>query len=199
MSDAEPRIVPEPGPNEMRDPLVRAELKRAIIWLGLAAAMALNPAGAFAALTETNVLSPDGSLQFHVTFKNGIGYEVSLRNKDIIEPSRLSFSLNGTELTSEVTAGDVRRMAKLGCVGPNQTKTFSRCGMGPCQGRFCGLTVAELLAQSQGCAVPDVGYYRIRPPIKPVTLGELAVAVDALASSPGSDAWGPCQRATQLL
>ena len=49
--------------------------------------------------------------------------------------------------------------------------------MGPCQGRFCGLTVAELLAQSQGCAVPEVGYYRIRPPIKPVTLGELATAV----------------------
>lgn len=79
----------------------------------------------------------------------------------------------------EVTAGDVRRMARLGCVGPNQTKSFSRCGMGPCQGRFCGLTVAELLAQAQGCAVPDVGYYRIRPPIKPVTLGELATAVEA--------------------
>ncbi|MBN9117234.1 MAG: (2Fe-2S)-binding protein, partial [Pandoraea sp.] len=77
----------------------------------------------------------------------------------------------------EVTAGDVRRMAGLGCVGPNQTKSFSRCGMGPCQGRFCGLTVAELLAQSQGCAVPEVGYYRIRPPIKPVTLDELATAV----------------------
>lgn len=38
----EPRsLVPEPGPNEMRDPLARAELKRAAIWLGLAAAMAL--------------------------------------------------------------------------------------------------------------------------------------------------------------
>ncbi|MCE4060154.1 FAD-dependent oxidoreductase [Pandoraea sputorum] len=79
----------------------------------------------------------------------------------------------------EVTAGDVRRMAGLGCVGPNQTKSFSRCGMGPCQGRFCGMTVAELLAQAQGCAVPEVGYYRIRPPIKPVTLGELASAVEA--------------------
>lgn len=79
----------------------------------------------------------------------------------------------------EVTAGDVRRMAGLGCVGPNQTKSFSRCGMGPCQGRFCGLTVAELLAQAQGCSVPEVGYYRIRPPIKPVTLGELATAVEA--------------------
>jgi len=41
LNDEDAPIVPEPGPNEMRDPLVRAELKRATIWLGLAAAMAL--------------------------------------------------------------------------------------------------------------------------------------------------------------
>jgi len=83
----------------------------------------------------------------------------------------------------EVTAGDIRAMAKLGCVGPNQTKSFSRCGMGPCQGRFCGITVAELLAEIQGKPVPEVGYYRIRPPIKPVTMGELAVAVPSTDGS----------------
>ncbi|WP_087723217.1 FAD/NAD(P)-dependent oxidoreductase [Pandoraea sp. PE-S2T-3] len=81
----------------------------------------------------------------------------------------------------EVTAGDVRHMAALGCVGPNQTKSFSRCGMGPCQGRLCGLTVAELLAQTQGREVADVGYYRIRAPLKPVMLGDLAMAVPAPA------------------
>ena len=30
----------------------------------------------------------------------------------------------------EVTAGDIRRYARLGCLGPNQTKAFGRCGMG---------------------------------------------------------------------
>ncbi|MFM9829374.1 MAG: AI-2E family transporter [Sphingomonas sp.] len=35
------QIVEGPGPNEMRDPVVRQELKRASVWLGLAAAMAL--------------------------------------------------------------------------------------------------------------------------------------------------------------
>lgn len=74
----------------------------------------------------------------------------------------------------EVTAGQIRKYAELGCQGPNQTKAFGRCGMGPCQGRLCGLTVTELLAQSRGLAPQEVGYYRIRPPIKPVTLGELA-------------------------
>jgi hypothetical protein len=34
--------------------------------------------------------------------------------------------------------------------------------------------VTELLAQARGVPPSEVGYYRIRPPIKPVTLGELA-------------------------
>jgi hypothetical protein len=62
----------------------------------------------------------------------------------------------------------------LGATGPNQMKAFLRCGMGPCQGRLCGLTVAELIADVRGVPVQDVGYYRLRPPVKPIALGELA-------------------------
>ena len=76
----------------------------------------------------------------------------------------------------EISAGEIRAMARLGCTGPNQSKSFSRCGMGPCQGRLCGLTVAELLAEAHAKPVAEVGYYRIRPPIKPVSLGDLAVS-----------------------
>ena len=50
----------------------------------------------------------------------------------------------------EVTAGQITGYVELGCQGPNQTKAFGRCGMGPCQGRLCGLTVTELLAQARG-------------------------------------------------
>ncbi|MEC3767409.1 FAD/NAD(P)-binding oxidoreductase [Cupriavidus sp. SS-3] len=74
----------------------------------------------------------------------------------------------------EVTAGAIRKYVEVGCHGPNQAKAFGRCGMGPCQGRLCGLTVTELIAQGRGVAPQEVGYYRIRPPIKPITLGELA-------------------------
>lgn len=72
----------------------------------------------------------------------------------------------------EVTAGQIRRYVELGCLGPNQTKAFGRCGMGPCQGRFCGLTVTETIAQARGAAPENVGYYRIRAPVKPVMLGD---------------------------
>jgi len=74
----------------------------------------------------------------------------------------------------EVTAGQIRSHVALGCSGPNQAKSFGRCGMGPCQGRLCGLTVTEVIAQARGVPPEEVGYYRIRPPIKPITLGELA-------------------------
>ena len=74
----------------------------------------------------------------------------------------------------EVTAGDVRGYARLGCLGPNQAKAFGRPGMGPCQGRYCGLSVTALLAQANGQSPDETGYFRIRPPLKPVTLGELA-------------------------
>lgn len=74
----------------------------------------------------------------------------------------------------EVTAGEIRHYAATGCSGPNQTKAFGRAGMGPCQGRYCGLTVTALLAASHGATPDETGYYRIRPPLKPVTLGEVA-------------------------
>jgi len=74
----------------------------------------------------------------------------------------------------EVTAKQVRDAADMGCEGPNQMKAFLRCGMGPCQGRLCGLTVTELIAAQRKSTPAEVGYYRLRPPVKPITLAELA-------------------------
>jgi NADPH-dependent 2,4-dienoyl-CoA reductase/sulfur reductase-like enzyme/Pyruvate/2-oxoacid:ferredoxin oxidoreductase delta subunit len=78
----------------------------------------------------------------------------------------------------EVTAGRIREMARLGCQGPNQTKFFSRCGMGPCQGRVCGGVVTQLLAAELGRSPQAVGAYRIRAPLKPVPLAALATLDD---------------------
>lgn len=74
----------------------------------------------------------------------------------------------------EVTAGNVREAASIGAQGPNQLKAFYRAGMGPCQGRMCGLTVTEVLSAAHGKSPEDIGAYRIRPPLKPLTLAELA-------------------------
>lgn len=74
----------------------------------------------------------------------------------------------------EVSVAQLREHARLGCRGLNQTKTFSRCGMGPCQGRQCGLNAALVLADERQESPANIDYYRIRPVIKPVTLAEVA-------------------------
>lgn len=74
----------------------------------------------------------------------------------------------------EVTAGQVRRAVRLGAQGPNQLKAFTRCGMGPCQGRICGPIVGAVIAQTRGVPITEIGTYRPRPPYKPITVGTLA-------------------------
>jgi NADPH-dependent 2,4-dienoyl-CoA reductase/sulfur reductase-like enzyme len=74
----------------------------------------------------------------------------------------------------EVTAGQVRAAARLGATGPNQLKAYCRAGMGPCQGRMCGATVAALIAEARGTTPEAVGTLRPRAPYKPLTVAELA-------------------------
>ena len=74
----------------------------------------------------------------------------------------------------EVTAKDILDAVAIGATGPNQLKAYRRTGMGPCQGRLCGLTVTELMAQARGRSPQEIGYYRLRAPVKPITLAELA-------------------------
>ncbi|MBR0669798.1 FAD/NAD(P)-dependent oxidoreductase [Neoroseomonas soli] len=80
----------------------------------------------------------------------------------------------------EVTAGAVRRAARLGATGPNQLKAYLRCGMGPCQGRLCAPTVAALIAEARGLAPGEVAPLRPRAPYKPVTVGMLAGGAETL-------------------
>ena len=74
----------------------------------------------------------------------------------------------------EVSVGQIRRAARLGAQGPNQLKAFTRCGMGPCQGRICGPVVAAIAADVLGKPIAEIGTYRPRAPFKPITVGALA-------------------------
>jgi bacterioferritin-associated ferredoxin len=73
----------------------------------------------------------------------------------------------------EVTAAALREVVRQGCLGPNQAKAFLRAGMGACQGRLCGPVVSEIIAEARRVSPAEVGYYRIRPPLKPIAVGEL--------------------------
>ena len=73
----------------------------------------------------------------------------------------------------EVTAGAVRRAAAAGCQGMNQLKAYTRCGMGPCQGRQCGSVAIQVLAEARRVPVSSIEPLRTRFPTKPVALAEL--------------------------
>lgn len=79
----------------------------------------------------------------------------------------------------DVTRAEIEQAIDDGAREVNQVKAWTRCGMGPCQGRTCGDVVAELVAQRLG-GREIAGYFTGRLPLRPVSLktvtGEYAYA-----------------------
>ncbi len=73
-----------------------------------------------------------------------------------------------------VTIGDVKEAVRKGCTNVNDIKALIRTGMGPCQGRMCANGLTEVVAALQHMAPHDMKPLRIRPPLKPIPLQELA-------------------------
>jgi thioredoxin reductase/bacterioferritin-associated ferredoxin len=146
---------------------------------GIAGGAAAAERGRLAAIAAVRALDPRGSVPDAQLIRQRLQREE--RGRAFLDwlyrPADALRQPDGDTLVcrcEEVTARQVRDTARLGCEGPNQMKAFLRCGMGPCQGRLCGLTVTELIAAERGTTPEAVGYYRLRPPVKPITLGELA-------------------------
>lgn len=74
----------------------------------------------------------------------------------------------------EITAGQVRQAVREGHTDPDQVKFFLRCGMGPCQGRQCAQSVAHIVAATQQLPAEAFGPFRVRPPIRPLNIEQLA-------------------------
>jgi len=70
----------------------------------------------------------------------------------------------------KITAGEIRRVTgePLRAVEMNRVKAFCRAGMGRCQGRFCGLAAAEIVAAKLGTEPGAVGRLRAAGPVKPL-------------------------------
>ncbi len=146
---------------------------------GIAGGTAAAERGRIAAIAAVRALKPEASVPDVQTVRQKLQREAMGRAfLDWLNRPLDSFRRpEGDTIVcrcEEVTAKQVRDTADLGCEGPNQMKAFLRCGMGPCQGRLCGLTVTELIAAQRGTTPAEVGYYRLRPPVKPITLAELA-------------------------
>jgi NAD(P)H-nitrite reductase large subunit len=69
----------------------------------------------------------------------------------------------------DVTRADIERAMDDGAHEVNQVKAWTRCGMGPCQGRSCGDIVGEIVALRMGSR-ERAGNFTGRLPLRPVSL-----------------------------
>ena len=74
----------------------------------------------------------------------------------------------------ELTAGQIREAIAQGARHPAQIKGQTRAGMGPCQARMCGATIAEMVAACCDLDIKQVGTLRVRPPLQPLSIEQLA-------------------------
>jgi NADPH-dependent 2,4-dienoyl-CoA reductase/sulfur reductase-like enzyme len=73
----------------------------------------------------------------------------------------------------DVTRAEIDAAAHEGARDMNQLKAWTRCGMGPCQGRTCSDVAGALLALHVGSR-EAVGCFTGRAPLRPVSLAEVA-------------------------
>ncbi|WP_105428285.1 NAD(P)/FAD-dependent oxidoreductase [Neorhizobium sp. T6_25] len=70
-----------------------------------------------------------------------------------------------------VTAGQLRESVVYGGGEANRVKSLARVGMGRCQGRYCQLACAELIAEKACIKVCDAGRLREQAPARPLPIG----------------------------
>ncbi len=124
---------------------------------GVAGADAAEPRGQLAALAVANALGRiDAKARDAAAVKPRASLTRALRGRAFLDalhrPADAYRIPRGATVVcrcENVTAEQVIDALRGGAAGPNQVKAFTRCGMGPCQGRFCGLTVTELVARER--------------------------------------------------
>lgn len=96
----------------------------------------------------------------------------------------------------EVTVGEARALLRQEVRPLDALKLSTRLAHGYCQGRTCGPLTA-LLATELGSGQAEVGWFNVRPPLKPVALGALA-GLPALPSPSGASGQAPAPVAAAL-
>lgn len=78
----------------------------------------------------------------------------------------------------DVTRAEIEAAVDAGATEVNQIKQWTRCGMGPCQGRMCGEAAAEIVAHRTRSSREGAGLWTGRAPLRPVALADLAGTFD---------------------
>lgn len=70
----------------------------------------------------------------------------------------------------DVTLEEIVEAIRSGLTTMEELKRILRCGMGQCQGKSCGLLVAQILARETGKKLEEILQPSTRPPFRPIPL-----------------------------
>jgi bacterioferritin-associated ferredoxin len=146
---------------------------------GISGAIAANDKGkltAYAVLYDTNIINENEfknktdkilkKLNRYEIFAKGIAH-LNSTPKELIENINDNTILCRCE---DITKKEIVHAIKKGAKNLNQIKTWTRFGMGPCQGRTCHYSVARVASEELKCEVKDLSYLTGRTPIRPFPL-----------------------------
>jgi len=72
-----------------------------------------------------------------------------------------------------VSGREIEAAIEAGATSVNAVKAATRCGMGPCGGRYCTFSLARILAGRLGQPLDQVSPGTARPPLRPMPIGML--------------------------
>ncbi|MBY3348416.1 FAD/NAD(P)-dependent oxidoreductase [Rhizobium laguerreae] len=154
------------------------------VWIAGDAARTVGAVGAkvSGALAALSVLREMGITLFPAGRINSMRKQLkSWRNfqhamaRAFIAPAAAAAEAPGTMILcrcERVTAADIRE-AVAQTAGPaeiNRVKAITRCGMGRCQGRYCGFALQSLLSSLTDKGAANVGRLRAQAPVRPIPL-----------------------------
>lgn len=73
-----------------------------------------------------------------------------------------------------ITLKDLHDLLDKGITSMEEIKRFSRCTMGPCQGKTCKDIIAKEIANYLNKDISEIDMPTYRAPVKPVKLGIIA-------------------------
>jgi bacterioferritin-associated ferredoxin len=102
-----------------------------------------------------------------------------IQEEKVSEPKKIT--MNPDELKDDemiclcerVTAGEIRKLIKIGIRDLNQIKAITRAGMGPCGSKTCDSLIKQLFRE-EGVDLKDIGLNTRRPLFIEVPLGKFA-------------------------
>jgi len=78
----------------------------------------------------------------------------------------------------EVSRGAIMNAINNGATTIDEIKRETRAGMGLCQSKTCFRAIQKILAEVTGQPIAEITPYTSRPPVRPMSVQELASLVD---------------------